>query len=59
MHEVKLSYYSFDIDLRTRHTFWTGLIAAYFSWIPLFAGTQAQIQRYLSVPTLRDARKYV
>ena len=32
------------------------MIAAYFSWIPLFAGTQAQIQRYLSVPTLRQAR---
>lgn len=49
----------FDTDPRTRHTFWTGLIGAYFSWIPLFAGTQAQIQRYLSVPTLRDARKCV
>lgn len=47
----------FDPDPRTRHTFWTGLIGAYFSWIPLFAGTQAQIQRYLSVPTLKDARK--
>ncbi|KAJ6645757.1 Sodium-coupled monocarboxylate transporter 1 [Pseudolycoriella hygida] len=47
----------FDTDLRTRHTFWTGLIGAYFSWIPLFAGTQAQIQRYLSVPTIKDARK--
>ncbi|XP_035714145.1 sodium-coupled monocarboxylate transporter 1 isoform X2 [Folsomia candida] len=47
----------FDPDPRTRHTFWTGTIAAFFSWIPLFAGTQAQIQRYLSVPTIRDARK--
>lgn len=49
--------YRFDPDPRTRHTFWTGTIAAFFSWIPLFAGTQAQIQRYLSVPTIRDARK--
>lgn len=48
---------SFDPDLRSRHTFWTGTIAAYFSWIPLFAGTQAQIQRYLSVPTMRQARQ--
>ncbi|XP_021948921.1 sodium-coupled monocarboxylate transporter 1 [Folsomia candida] len=47
----------FDPDLRSRHTFWTGTIAAYFSWIPLFAGTQAQIQRYLSVPTMRQARQ--
>lgn len=48
---------NFDTDLRTRHTFWSAIIGAYFAWIPLFAATQAQIQRYLSVPTLRHARQ--
>lgn len=50
---------SADPDPRTRHTFWTGAIAAYFSWIPLFAGAQAQIQRYLAVPSEVKAKQYV
>ncbi|ODN05898.1 Sodium-coupled monocarboxylate transporter 2 [Orchesella cincta] len=33
------------------------MIAAYFSWIPLFAGAQAQIQRYLAVPSVEKARQ--
>ncbi|CAL8112703.1 unnamed protein product [Orchesella dallaii] len=53
----RLDVWNFDIDPRTRHTFWTGIIAAYFSWIPLFAGAQAQIQRYLAVPTVEKAKQ--
>jgi len=45
-----------DPDPRTRHTFWTATVGGFFMWLPLFASTQAQIQRYNSVPTLQKSR---
>ncbi|XP_035714103.1 sodium-coupled monocarboxylate transporter 1 [Folsomia candida] len=47
---------SLDPDPRRRHTVWTSLIGGYLLWMPFFAATQAQIQRYNSVATLRQAR---
>src|SRR5688500_10855964 len=53
----RTNFGNFDFDPRTRHTFWTGAFGGYFIYMPLFACTQAQIQRYLSVPTLAKARQ--
>lgn len=50
-------FYSFDFDPRTRYTVWTGCVGAYFTWLSLFAGSQGQIQRYLSVPSTEAAQK--
>ncbi|KAG4068534.1 hypothetical protein HA402_004875 [Bradysia odoriphaga] len=53
----RINFFNFDPDPRGRHTFWSGTIGGFFVWLPLFGATQAQIQRYNSVPTLRQSRK--
>ncbi|ODM96987.1 Sodium-coupled monocarboxylate transporter 1 [Orchesella cincta] len=49
--------FSFDPDPRTRYTVWTSLIGGYFLEMTLFGATQSQIQRYNSVPTLRQSKQ--
>ncbi|ODN05896.1 Sodium-coupled monocarboxylate transporter 2 [Orchesella cincta] len=53
----RTEFWNFDTDPRTRYTFWTGCIGAYFTWLPLFAGTQGQIQRYLAVSSVKKAQQ--
>ncbi|KAJ6640576.1 Sodium-coupled monocarboxylate transporter 2 [Pseudolycoriella hygida] len=53
----RVEFFNFDPDPRTRHTFFTCLIAGYFFWLPSFAATQLQVQRVLSMPTITRARK--
>ena len=48
---------SFDPDPRTRHTVWTSVFAGYFFWLPTYAATQIQVQRFLSMPDITTARK--
>ncbi|CAG7716897.1 unnamed protein product [Allacma fusca] len=55
----RTEFLSFDTDPRTRHTVWTAIIGGYFYWLPMYAATQAQVQRYLSLPSLSSARKAV
>jgi len=49
--------YSFDPDARTRHTMWTSVIGGYFFWLPPFASTQIQVQRFLSIPMISRVRR--
>ncbi|KAJ6648014.1 Sodium-coupled monocarboxylate transporter 1, partial [Pseudolycoriella hygida] len=51
----RINFFNFDPDPRNRHTFWSATIGGFFVWLPLFGATQAQIQRYNSVPTLRQS----
>jgi len=53
----KTIVYSFDPDPRTRHTIWTCLVGGYFVWLPTYAATQIQVQRFLSLPTISRARR--
>ncbi|KAG4077554.1 hypothetical protein HA402_002981 [Bradysia odoriphaga] len=53
----RIEFFNFDPDPRTRHTFFTCLIAGYFFWLPSFAATQLQVQRVLSMPTISRVRK--
>ncbi|OXA58926.1 Sodium-coupled monocarboxylate transporter 1 [Folsomia candida] len=48
----RVEFFNFDPDPRVRHSFWTGTVGGYL----IYAATQSQIQRYLSVPTLQKAR---
>lgn len=59
LHQLYCNYHSIDPDPRVRHSFWSGTIGGFFVWLPLFGATQAQIQRYNSVPTLKQSRQYV
>ncbi|CAL8103918.1 unnamed protein product [Orchesella dallaii] len=48
----RINFFKFDVDPRTRHTFWTAVVGGYFQWLPMYAN-QAQIQRYVSLPNMR------
>jgi hypothetical protein len=48
--------FSFDPDPTARHTVWTMTIGGYFTWVAIYGVNQAQVQRALTVPRLRDAQ---
>lgn len=48
---------SFDIDPTIRHTIWSQVIGGVVYWTQTNAVSQNMIQRYLSLPTLRDGRR--
>lgn len=54
----RTNFLNFDLDPRTRHTVWTALIGGFLQWLPNFAATHAQVQRYLSMPSLTSIRRY-
>ncbi len=51
--------YSFDPSPYTRVTFWNAVVGGSVAMLGAFATNQATIQRYLSLPTLSDAKKCV
>ena len=51
-------YFSFDPDPKTRHTVWSLVIGGTFTLLAIYGVNQAQVQRYLSVPTLKKAQLY-
>ncbi|CAL8148090.1 unnamed protein product [Orchesella dallaii] len=52
----RIEFFNFDLDPRTRHTVWGLLFGGYFTWVTVYGCNQAQVQRYLSVPTKRKAQ---
>ncbi|KAJ6636751.1 Sodium-coupled monocarboxylate transporter 1 [Pseudolycoriella hygida] len=48
---------NFDIDPTVRHTIWSQIIGGLFYWTQTNAVSQNMIQRYLSLPTLKHARR--
>ncbi|KAG4065705.1 hypothetical protein HA402_012383 [Bradysia odoriphaga] len=48
---------SFDFNPTVRHTIWSQIIGGLFYWTQTNAVSQNMIQRYLSLPTLRHARR--
>ena len=59
MHHSVSFDFSFSLDPRERHTVWGLTIGAYFTWITIYGVNQSQVQRYLTVPRIQQARKYV
>ena len=54
--EHRLDIWDFSFDIRQKHTFWTILFAGQMVWLSLYATSQAQVQRYMSSKTLKDAQ---
>ncbi|CAF0857456.1 unnamed protein product [Adineta ricciae] len=52
----RVEFFNFDPDPTTRHTIWSILIGATFTWLAIYGFNQAQVQRYLCVPTVRHAK---
>lgn len=46
----------FDLDPRIRYTLWTGLVGNSVLWVGVFGTSQTNIQRYLSVKSVKKAR---
>jgi sodium-coupled monocarboxylate transporter 8/12 len=49
--------FSFDADPTVRHTVWGLTIGMFFQWLSIYGTNQSQVQRYLSVPSLKIAKK--
>ncbi|XP_078051192.1 sodium-coupled monocarboxylate transporter 1 [Augochlora pura] len=46
-----------DWNPLTRHTIWSLVVGGFFHWLQISAINQNMIQRYLSLPTLKSARR--
>ena len=52
----RLQTFDFSFDLTNQYTFWSGTIAALFLFCSYFGTDQSQVQRYLTTPTVDEAR---
>jgi SSS family transporter len=52
----RMQMFDFSFDLTNRYTFWSGTIAAFFLFCSYFGTDQSQVQRYLTTPSVDDAR---
>ncbi|XP_064647860.1 sodium-coupled monocarboxylate transporter 1-like [Lineus longissimus] len=52
----RIEFFNFDPDPTARHTVWSMTIGGYFTWVAIYGVNQAQVQRALTVPKLRDAQ---
>ncbi|CAL8109656.1 unnamed protein product [Orchesella dallaii] len=53
----RVSFFRFDPDPRARHSVWAVSIGGLFLYLTLFGGTQANIQRYSSMPDIKTVTK--
>jgi len=53
----RLQTFDFSFDLTNQYTFWSGTIAALFLFCSYFGTDQSQVQRYLTTPSVDDARE--
>lgn len=55
----RIEFIDFDVDPGKRHTIWSLVIGGYFTWAAIYGVNQSQVQRYLTVATIRQARNTV
>jgi solute:Na+ symporter, SSS family len=53
----RLQTFDFSFDLTNRYTFWSGTIASLFLFLSYFGTDQSQVQRYLTTPSVDQARR--
>lgn len=52
----RIEFFNFNADPTDRHTVWGLIIGCFFTWMSIYAVSQAMVQRYLTVPSLKGAR---
>lgn len=52
-----LQTFDFAFDVSNPYTFWSGTIAALFLFLSYFGTDQSQVQRYLTTPSVDEARE--
>jgi SSS family transporter len=53
----RLQVFDFSFDITNQYTFWSGTIAAFFLFCSYFGTDQSQVQRYLTTPSVDQARR--
>lgn len=57
-HLIPILYFSLNPDPTERHTFWTLAVGGVFLVLSLYGVNQAQVQRYLSARSEKEAIRY-
>uniref|UniRef100_A0A8C4INR9 Solute carrier family 5 member 5 n=1 Tax=Dicentrarchus labrax TaxID=13489 RepID=A0A8C4INR9_DICLA len=52
----RINFNDFDADPRQRYTFWSLSVGGAFVWLSMYGVNQAQVQRYISCRTEREAQ---
>ena len=52
----KLNILNFDINIKSRYTFWSGITGGLFLALSYFGTDQSQVQRYLSGKSLKESQ---
>ncbi|KAM9358379.1 sodium/iodide cotransporter [Symphorus nematophorus] len=52
----RINFNDFDIDPRQRYTFWSLSVGGALVWLSMYGVNQAQVQRYISCRTEREAQ---
>ena len=53
----KLDILNFDLDFKSRYTFWSGITGGLFLALSYFGTDQSQVQRYISGKNLKESQK--
>lgn len=53
----RTNFFNFDFDMTERYTFWSTFFGLGFLHMSTYGGNQLQIQRYLTVNSVQEARK--
>ncbi|MEM9547797.1 MAG: sodium:solute symporter [Bacteroidota bacterium] len=52
----KMDILDFNIDFKSRYTFWSGITGGVFLMLSYFGTDQSQVQRYLSAKSIKESR---
>ncbi|XP_034439044.1 sodium/iodide cotransporter isoform X1 [Hippoglossus hippoglossus] len=52
----RINFNNFDVDPRQRYSFWSLSVGGAMVWLSMYGVNQAQVQRYISCRTERDAQ---
>ncbi|KAJ0032569.1 hypothetical protein NQD34_002651 [Periophthalmus magnuspinnatus] len=52
----RINFNDFDVDPRKRYTFWSLSVGGAMVWLSMYGVNQAQVQRYISCRTEKDAQ---
>ncbi|KAL2090328.1 hypothetical protein ACEWY4_015016 [Coilia grayii] len=53
----RLNFNDFDVDPRRRYTFWSFTVGGTLVWLSMYGVNQAQVQRYISCRSEREAQR--
>lgn len=55
----RLEFFNMNLSPTVRHTMFGTTIGTFFTWMTIYAVSQAMVQRYLTIPTIEGARRAI